>query len=96
MAEGKVRLPLSNFKLQLKGALGPWTFKRAHVNNFSKLWDVGSWEDYDWPEWTSKVGTTQVTPARFMLERNMDPSSDDDQYLMTNKEEEGDDEMISC
>ena len=30
-----------------------------------------------------------------MLERNMDPSSDDDQYLVVNKEEEGDDEMIS-
>ena len=31
-----------------------------------------------------------------MVERNMDPSSDDDQYLVMNKEEEeGDDEMIS-
>ena len=30
-----------------------------------------------------------------MLERNMDPSSDDNQYLIMNKEEEGDDEMIS-
>ena len=54
------------------------------------------WEDYDWPRWTSKVGTTQVTPARFMLERNIDPSSNDNQYLMMNKNEEGDDEMISC
>ena len=26
----------------------------------------------------------------------MDPFSDDDQYLVMNKEEEGDDEMISC
>nr|POF00768.1 hypothetical protein CFP56_68296 [Quercus suber] len=26
----------------------------------------------------------------------MDPSSENDQYLMMNKEEEGDDEMISC
>ena len=26
----------------------------------------------------------------------MDPSSNDDQYLIMNKEEEGDDEMISC
>ena len=31
-----------------------------------------------------------------MLERNVDPSSDNDQYLVTNKEEEGDDEMINC
>ena len=30
-----------------------------------------------------------------MLERNMDPSFDNDQCLMVNKEEEGDDEMIS-
>ena len=30
-----------------------------------------------------------------MLERNVDPSFDDDQYLMMNKEKEGDDEMIS-
>ena len=26
----------------------------------------------------------------------MDPFSDNDQYLVMNKEEEGDDEMISC
>ena len=32
---------------------------------------------------------TQVAPTRFRF-------SDDDQYLMMNKEEEGDDEMISC
>ena len=31
-----------------------------------------------------------------MLECNMDPSFNDDQYLVMNKEEEGDDEMISC
>ena len=31
-----------------------------------------------------------------MLERNMDPSFNNDQYLVMNKEEEGDDEMISC
>ena len=31
-----------------------------------------------------------------MLERNMDPFSNDDQYLVMNKKEEGDDEMISC
>ena len=30
-----------------------------------------------------------------MLERNMDPFSNDNQYLMMNDEEEGDDEMIS-
>ena len=30
-----------------------------------------------------------------MLERNMAPSSDNNQYRMMNKEEEGDDEMIS-
>ena len=31
-----------------------------------------------------------------MLEHNMDLSFDDDQHLMVNKEEEGDDEIISC
>ena len=95
MAEGKVHLLLPNFMPQLKSAPRPQTFKRAHVNNFSKSWDMGSWEDHDWLEWTLKVGTTQVTPARFMLERNMAPSSDNSQYRMMNKEEEGDDEMIS-
>ena len=36
MAEGKICLPLPNFKPQLKDALGPWTFKRSHVNDFSE------------------------------------------------------------
>ena len=31
-----------------------------------------------------------------MLECDMDPSFDNNQYLVMNKEEEGDDEMISC
>nr|POF00084.1 uncharacterized protein CFP56_15941 [Quercus suber] len=55
-------------------------------------------EDHDWLEWTSKVGTTQVTPARFMLERNIEPSSNNNQYLIltqNEEEEEGDDEVIS-
>ena len=58
MAEGKVRLPLPNFKLQLKDAPRPWIFKRSHVHEFSESGDIGSWEDHDWLEWTSKVGTT--------------------------------------
>ena len=95
MVETKICMPLPNFKPQLKDAPGPWTFKRGHVSYFSKLGDAGSWEDHDWPEWTLKVGTTQVTLARFILECNIDPSSNDDQYLVKNKEEEGNDEMIS-
>ena len=31
-----------------------------------------------------------------MLESDMDPSSDDNQFLVMNKEEEGDDKMIIC
>nr|POE46259.1 hypothetical protein CFP56_54122 [Quercus suber] len=50
--------------------------------------DVGSWEDHDWPEWTLTIGATQVNPARFILERDMDPSSDDNQYLMLTLDEE--------
>ena len=50
--------------LQLKSTPRLWTFKMAHVNDFSESGDAGSWEDHDWLEWTSKVGTTQVTPAR--------------------------------
>ena len=73
-----------------------WTFKRAHVNDFFESGDVGLWVDHDWPEWASKVGITQVALTRFMLEHNMDLSFDDDQHLMVNKEEEGDDKMISC
>ena len=98
MTEGKIRLLLPNFMPQLKSTLGPWTFKRAHINDFSESGDAGSWEDHDWPEWSSKVGRTQVTPTRFMLERDMDPSYDDDQYLVLTQdeeEEEGDDEVIN-
>ena len=47
MTEGKVRLLLPNFMPQLKSTPGPWIFKRAHVNDFSKSEDVGSWEDHD-------------------------------------------------
>ena len=82
MIKEKVHLLLPNFIPQLKRSPGPWTFKKSHVNDFSESRDVGSWEDHDWPEWTLKVGTTQVTPARFMLEHDMDPSSDDNQYLL--------------
>jgi len=82
MTEVKVHLLVPNFMPKLKSTLGPWTFKRAHVNYFSKLGDAGSWENHDWLEWTLKVGTSQVTLARFMLENNMDPSSDNDQYLV--------------
>nr|POE86094.1 hypothetical protein CFP56_02461 [Quercus suber]POE86095.1 hypothetical protein CFP56_02462 [Quercus suber] len=95
MVEGKVCLPLPNFKPQLRGAPRPWTFKRAHVNNFFESGEAGLWEDYDWLEWTLKVGTTQVIPARFMIERNIDLSSNDNQYFVTNKEEEGDDEILA-
>ena len=50
MTEGKVRLLLPNFMPQLKSTPGPWIFKRAYVNDFSELGDVGSWEDHDWLE----------------------------------------------
>ena len=94
MEKGKVRLPLPNFKPQLKDVPRPWTSKRFHVNDFSESGDTRSQKAHDWLEWTSKVGTTQVTPTRFILERNMDPCFDDDQYLIRN-EEGGDDEMIN-
>nr|POF27441.1 hypothetical protein CFP56_08779 [Quercus suber] len=32
-------------------------------------------------------GTTQVTPTCFMLERDMDPSSNNDQYLVMTQDE---------
>ena len=95
MIEGKAAY-FSQLYATTEECTGPWTFKRAHVNDFSELGDTGSWEDHDWPKWTLKVVTTQVTPAHFMLECDMDPSSDNDQYLMMNKNEEGDDEIISC
>ena len=77
MIEGKVRLLLPNFLPQLKSAPGMWTLKKAHFNDYFELGDAGSWEDRDCLEWTSMVGVTQVTPAHFMLERNIDPSSND-------------------
>ena len=42
MIEGKVRLLLLEFMSQLKSTPEPWTFKRAHVNDFSESRDVGS------------------------------------------------------
>ena len=42
MIEGKVYLLLPNFMPQLKSTPRPWTFKSAHVNDFSKLGDEGS------------------------------------------------------
>ena len=47
MAEGKVHLILTNFMPQLKSAPGAWTFKRAHVNDFSESGSAGLWEDHD-------------------------------------------------
>jgi len=98
MTKGKVRLLLPNFMPQLKSAPRPWTFKRANVNDFFESGDTRSWEDHDWSEWTLMVRETQVTLARFMLERDMDPSFDDDQHLVLTQdeeEEEGDDGVIS-
>ena len=98
MTKGKVRLLLPNFMPQLKSAPRPWTFKRANVNDFFESGDTRSWEDHDQSEWTLMVRETQVTLARFMLERDMDPSFDDDQHLVLTQdeeEEEGDDGVIS-
>ena len=43
------------------------------------------------------VGVTRVAPARFMLEHDIDPHSDVDQYLALthDEEEDGDDGVIS-
>ena len=57
-------------------------FKRAHVNDFSESGNTGPWEEQDWPEWTSMVGVTQVTPTYFTLESDTDPSPDYDPYLV--------------
>ena len=42
MVEGKIRLLLPEFMLQLRSTLGPWTFKRALVIDFFELGDMGS------------------------------------------------------
>ena len=42
MTEGKVRLLLLELMLQLRSTLGPWTFIRAHVNDFSESRDARS------------------------------------------------------
>ena len=51
-----------------------------------------------WLEWNSIARATQVTPARFMLEHNTGPPSDNEQYpvLTQDNREEGDDGVISC
>ena len=82
MTEGKVCLLLPEFMLYLRSTLEPWTCKRDPINDFSESGSIGSWKDHDWPKWTSTVGTAQITPAHFMLERDMDPPSNDDQYLV--------------
>ena len=43
MSEGTIHFLLP----MLEHVLGPWTFTRAHVNNFSKMGNAGSWEDHD-------------------------------------------------
>ena len=58
MIEAKVCLLLPKFMPQLRSAPGPWTFKRAHVNDLSEARDAGSWEDHDWLEWTVMVRAT--------------------------------------
>ena len=42
MTEGKVRLLLLELMLQLRSTLGPWTFIRSHVNDFSESGDARS------------------------------------------------------
>nr|POE49736.1 hypothetical protein CFP56_76672 [Quercus suber] len=73
---------------KLKSTPRPWTFKKANVNDFFESGDMRSWKDHDWPEWTLLVRETQVTPAHFMLECDMDPSSDDDEHLVLTQDEE--------
>ena len=58
MAEGKVHLLLLEFKPQLRSTPGPWTFKRVHVNGFTKSGNARFQEDHDQLEWTSTVGVT--------------------------------------
>ena len=64
MIEGVIRLL---FQVH-KDIPGPWTFTRSHVNYFSNVGSVGSWEDHDWPDWTSMVGITQIVPAHILIE----------------------------
>ena len=90
MTEGKFRLLLPEFMLQLRSTHRPWTFRRAHVNDFSKLGNVDHGR-------TLTARATQVTPTRFMLERNMDPISNNDIYLvLTQDEGEERDGVVSC
>ena len=98
MTEGKVHLLLPKFMPQLRNAPGPCTFKTTHVNDFFESRNAGLWKDHDWPEWTLTAGATQVTLACFMLERDMNPSFDDDQYLVLTQdgEEEENDGVIAC
>ena len=80
------------FLLQLRSAPRPWTFKRTYINDFFESGNTGSWEDHDWLEWTSTTGTTQVTPAHFILEHDTDPPFDNNQHLVLAQEEEEEEE----
>ena len=88
MIEGTVRL----FFLVLKHILGPWTFTRAHVNDFSKMGSAGSWEDHYQLDWTSTVGITQVIPTCILIERDMTPLPDAEWYFVQAQDEDEDDE----
>ena len=58
VTEGTVRFLLPEFLPQLRSVPKPWTFKTVHVNDFFEMENAGSWEDHDWPKWTSTIGTT--------------------------------------
>ena len=66
----------------LEHVLGPWTFTRAHVNDFTIMGNVGSWEGHDWLDWTPTIKMTQIAPASFVIECDIDLPSDDDQYFV--------------
>jgi len=72
MIEGTVHFLL----LVLEHVPRPWNFTRDHVNDFSEMGNVGSWEVHDWPKWTSTIGTMQVTPACILIKHDMTPSLD--------------------
>ena len=103
MTKGKIHFLLLEFLPQQRSAPKPWTFKRVYINDFFESGNAGSWEDHDWLEWTSTVGTTQVTLAHFMLKHDTDPPSKNNQHLVLaqdeeeeeNEEEEKDNGVIS-
>lgn len=84
--EGIVHFPF----LVLKNIHWSLTFTTAHVNDFSQIGSVRSWEDHDWSDWTLMVGTTQVIGTRILIEQDTTRPPEAEWYFVLAQDEDKD------